>query len=76
MRRSQELKRLPPLPRAHWALDEKCPGCLKQFEVGDTTTMILIGPGDDPEKRKRAREGQAYQGVAVVAHWACATGEI
>jgi len=68
-------RKLPPLPADHWALAEWCPACKKVFEAGDITTMVLIGPGDDPEARRLAREGKAYTGVAIVAHWACVTGE-
>jgi len=63
------------LPQAHWALEEKCPACLKKFETGDVATFVAIGPGDDPERQRLAREGKPYGAVAIIAHWSCVTGE-
>lgn len=52
-----------------------CPGCEREFKIGDIMAAIPIGPGDDPEERKKAREGKAHQAIVIFAHWACATGE-
>lgn len=52
-----------------------CPGCGQLFKAGDVTCLVMIGPGDDVEEQQRCREGRAYNGVAVPAHWTCATGE-
>lgn len=66
-----------PLPDDHPVIQEgkKCPGCDEVFEAGAITTLVTIGPGDDPAERARARRGMAYNAVAVIAHWACVTGE-
>jgi len=49
-----------------------CPGCQKPFKEGDYTTLVTIGPGDDPEEQEKARAGRPYNAVAVEAHAACA----
>lgn len=40
--------------------------------AGDYTTLIPIGPGNDPEARERAKEGRPYNAVALEIHWECA----
>lgn len=54
----------------------KCPACNKPFAVGDYTTVIVIGPGDDPDSMEAARNGRPHNAVAIEAHWSCVTGEI
>ena len=53
-----------------------CPACDENFEVGDFTTLIPLGPGSGREAQKRCREGRPYNAVAKEVHWACATGEV
>ena len=53
----------------------RCAACHHYIAVGKPFTSIRLGPGDDPAKRKLAREGAAYEHVRVPVHWACATGE-
>jgi hypothetical protein len=73
---NDELRKFPPLKADHPLVNEqRCAACKQFFVAGDITTIIFVGPGDDPEARERAREGRAYTGVGVPAHWACATGE-
>lgn len=52
-----------------------CPACGDWFVAGDYTTLIVLGPGDDPEYRQRCREGRVYNAVAIEVHAACATGD-
>ena len=60
---------------SEWHYD-RCPGCHERFKEGDYVTLVVIGPGGDAESRRRAREGnQAYNAIAIPAHWACVTGE-
>jgi hypothetical protein len=59
----------------HPGVGRECPACHVPFSAGDYTTLVLLGPGDDPESQQRAREGRAYNAVAVEVHWACATGD-
>ena len=59
----------------HPGISKECPGCHQPLKAGDYTTLVAIGPGSDPESRKKAREGYAYNAVAIEAHWACVTGE-
>lgn len=52
----------------------KCPACRAAFVEGDYTTLVALGPGDDPEAQELARAGRPYNAVAVEVHWACAGG--
>lgn len=70
-----KLGKFGPKKKDHSSIGEECPACHKPFKEGDYTTLIGLGPGDDPESQKRVREGRAYNAVAVEVHWACATGE-
>jgi hypothetical protein len=40
----------------HPSLGEPCAACRRPFRVGDYTTLIPIGPGDDPEEQEKARQ--------------------
>lgn len=68
------LTRTQPLVCAPAAEAGACLACAGWFEAGDPVAKIGMGPGSDPEQRFRARRGWAYDGPAVVIHWACATG--
>lgn len=39
------------------AVGELCPACRKPFVVGDYTTLIPLGPGDNPDRQALARAG-------------------
>jgi hypothetical protein len=54
---------------------QPCAACTVPFQEGELVTLIPLGPGDDPEDRRKCREGKAYNSTAAVVHWACATGE-
>lgn len=60
----------------HYSIGKDCPACRKQFSEGDYTTLIALGPGDNPESQQLAREGRAYNAVAVEVHAACAGLEV
>ena len=60
----------------HPSVGNKCPACSQPFKVGDYSTLIPLGPGDDPEEQAKLRAGRFYAAVAVEVHWACATGEV
>jgi len=66
--------RFGPLPADHPSVGTECPACKQQLKAGDVPTLVTIGPGDDPESRERAREGRAYNAVAVIAHEECVHG--
>lgn len=74
MAREQAFRRFGPKSAGHPSVGEECPACRQPFEEGDYTTLIELGPGEDEEARKRAREGRAYIAVAIEVHWACASG--
>jgi hypothetical protein len=42
--------------------------------VGDVPALVEIGPGDDPDERRKAHEGRAYNAVAIIAHEQCVHG--
>lgn len=52
-----------------------CVACQVPFKVGDYSTLIPLGPGDDPEAQARCVAGRPYNAVAVEVHWTCATGK-
>jgi hypothetical protein len=60
----------------HPSIGTPCPACQTPFAAGDYTTLVALGPGNDPEERRKAALGLAYRSVAVEVHWACATGEV
>lgn len=65
-----------PIAADHPAIGtQHCAACKQTIKAGESITLVPIGPGDDPEDRERARLGRPYNAVAVIAHWACATGE-
>jgi hypothetical protein len=53
-----------------------CEACGKPFKKGDFTTLVSLGPGDDPEAQENCRMGRVYNAVAIEIHWICATGEL
>lgn len=59
----------------HPSVGNECPACHQPFQAGDYTTLIALGPGDDPEQQAKAARGSAYNAVALEVHWACAGGE-
>jgi hypothetical protein len=61
-----------PKSGTHPTVGKPCPACNVPFKVGDMTTLVTLGPGDDPEAQQRHREGRAYNAVAVEVHAACA----
>ena len=67
-----ELRKFGPRPKG--ALELDCAACRKKFKPGDYTTLIALGPGDDPEGQKRCREGRPYNAIAIEVHYSCATG--
>lgn len=71
-----QMTKFGPKIEGHPSVGKECPACHKAFKVGDVTTIIPLGPGDDPEKQEKARIGKFYNAVALEVHWSCATGEI
>lgn len=63
------------IPAGHPAIGQTCPACHRPIKPGDATTLIVLGPGPDPDDQLRARNGLVYNAVAVLVHWPCATGE-
>lgn len=56
--------------RSDWPVPT-CPACDEEFKEGDYTTLIAVGPGDDPEEQARRDAGEPYNSVAVEVHWDC-----
>jgi hypothetical protein len=69
-----DLRRFGPKTLDHPSIGKECPACHVAFKAGDYTTLIALGPGDDPREQKRHREGRPYNAVAQEVHYACATG--
>jgi hypothetical protein len=61
-----------PKPEDHPSVGQPCPACHKPFKAGDYTTLVALGPGDNPAARARASAGRPYNAVAVEVHWECA----
>ena len=75
-KKMDEQRKFGPKRADHPSVGEKCPGCNQSFKEGDFTTLVVIGPGDDPEAQRKHREGGWYNALAIEAHWACVTGEV
>ena len=65
-----------PKTARHFSCGQPCPACHIPFAVGDYTTLLALGPGDDQEMQTRAREGRWYNAVAIEVHLACGTGAV
>jgi hypothetical protein len=65
------MRKFGPKSEDHPSVGRECPACHKVFAAGDFTTLVALGPGDDPEAQERAREGRVYNAVAVEVHWTC-----
>jgi hypothetical protein len=63
-----------PLPEDHPAIGDSCLLCTQVFRAADATTLVPIGPGADREEREKCAAGGAYNAIAVLVHWSCATG--
>ena len=59
----------------HSTVGAECPACKKPFKAGDYTTLVSLGPGNDPDAQERARQGRPYNAVAVEVHASCAGAE-
>jgi hypothetical protein len=42
---------------------------------GQMVTVVVLGPGADPQARAAARDRKPYNAAAIDVHWACATGD-
>lgn len=71
------MKKMGPLAADHPLVieGEQCPGCKKKFAAGEYLTLVMIGPGDSEENRRKHSQHQPYNAVAVPVHWECAGGE-
>jgi hypothetical protein len=55
----------------HPGIGRVCPACRHRFKEGDYTTLVVLGPGDDPDSQLRRDQGRPYNAVASEVHWAC-----
>ena len=74
-KKPKHMRKFTPLVEKDHILKLACPACHQQFQVGDVTALVPVGPGPNPDSQERAREGRPYNAVAVPVHWTCATGE-
>lgn len=56
----------------HPSIGNECHGCRRVFVAGDFTTLVIIGPGDDPEEHEKALAGRAHNAIAIEVHAYCA----
>lgn len=68
------MRKYGPKTKEHPSIGEMCPICKKPFIEGDYTTLITLGPGDDPEEQRKHKEGESYNAIAIEAHYLCAGG--
>jgi hypothetical protein len=68
------MRKFGPKSDGHPSIGTKCPACQQEFEAGDYTTLVALGPGDDPEEQAKAKALRPYNAVAVEVHWKCAGG--
>jgi hypothetical protein len=65
------MRKFEPLKPDHPLVGRECPACHVVFVAGDVTTLVPLGPGDDPDARQRRDEGRPYNAVAQPLHWDC-----
>ena len=63
-----------PKSAGHFSVGKPCHACRRPFAVGDYTALVPLGPGDDPEERRKCADGKPYNAVALEVHYACALG--
>lgn len=69
------MRKFGPKKADHPSIGELCSACKKPFVTGDYTTLVVLGPGDDPEEQAKRDAGRVYNGIAAEIHWACSTQE-
>lgn len=70
-----EARKFGPKSADHPSTGQPCPACWLPMEAGQSTTLVILGPGDDDEAREKARAGRFYNAAAIECHWACVSGE-
>ena len=70
-----ELHKFGPKSADHFAVGKPCPACQILFKAGDYTTLVPLGPGDDPKQQEKAAQGRSYIAVATEVHWECSGGK-
>lgn len=69
-----QLRKYGPKKEDSPTLGRCCPICNHYLLIGDYTTLIPLGPGEDPQERRKCRLGQFYNAIAIEAHYDCVTG--
>jgi hypothetical protein len=72
--REETLRKFGPKTADHPSVGAECKACHQPLKAGDYTTLIPLGPGDDPEEQAKAAAGRPYNSIALEVHWTCATG--
>jgi hypothetical protein len=52
-----------------------CPACDRAIRAGDMVSVLVLGPGADPDARAKAKAKQPYDAACAEVHWACRTGD-
>lgn len=66
------MEKFGPKLKDHPSIGTLCPACQKPFVEGDYTTLIPLGPGDDPVAQRKSQNRQPYNAIAVEVHFSCA----
>lgn len=57
------MRKFGPKIAGHPSIGKECPACGVPFKEGDYTTLVALGPGNDPEQQQKALEGRAYDAI-------------
>lgn len=63
-----------PKQKDHFSIGQLCPACNEPFKEGEYTTLVQLGPGNNPDSQEKAREGRPYNAIAIEVHYSCVTG--
>ena len=64
-------RRFGPKTADHPSVGTECQACHEPFKEGDFTTLVVLGPGGDPEARERRDQDRPYNAIALEIHWDC-----
>ena len=52
-----------------------CPSCNTSLQPGDFVTLVPVGPGPDPDRRRAARMSAPFDVASLIVCWPCVSGE-
>lgn len=69
------MRKFGPKTADHPSIGDICKACNMPFKEGDFTTLVALGPGNNPEAKEKRDAGKHYNAVAIEVHWDCSTKE-